>query len=83
MLKSLDKVFNIKIQNIHSKLIRAVHCSKGLDKTKFLGTVWLYQGNLDCRQGKVREMSGNFVLSSLYEPWYWSRVGRSTIWAGS
>ena len=25
-------------------------------------------GKFDCRQGKVREMSGNFVLSSLYEP---------------
>ena len=29
----------------------------------------LCQENLDWRQGKVREMSVNFVLSSLYEPW--------------
>ena len=28
----------------------------------------LCQGNLDQHQGKVREMSVNFVLSSLYEP---------------
>ena len=28
----------------------------------------LCQGNFDRRQGKVREMSVNFVLSSLYEP---------------
>ena len=26
------------------------------------------QGNLNSCQGKVREMSGNFVMSSLYEP---------------
>ena len=41
---------------------------KCLNKTKFLRRVWLCQGNLDWRQGKVREMSGNFVLPSLYEP---------------
>ena len=43
---------------------------KGLNKNKFLRRVWLCQGNLDWPQGKVREMSGNFVLSSLYEPWH-------------
>ena len=26
------------------------------------------EGNLITRQGKVREMSGNFVMSRLYEP---------------
>ena len=26
------------------------------------------QGNLKSRQGKVGEMSGNFVMSRLYEP---------------
>ena len=41
---------------------------KSLNKTEFLQQVWLCQGNLDWRQGKVREMSGNLVLSSLYEP---------------
>ena len=42
---------------------------KGLNKIKTLRRVQVCQGNLDWRQGKVREMSGNFVLSSLYEPW--------------
>ena len=26
------------------------------------------QGNLNSCQGKVREMSGNFIMSSLHEP---------------
>ena len=55
----------------HSKLkteLFAVSIHKAFNKIKFLLRVQLCQGNLDWREGKVREMSGNFVLSSLYEP---------------
>ena len=41
---------------------------KGLSKNMLLPRLQLCQGNLDWGQWKVREMSGNFVLSSLYEP---------------
>ena len=43
--------------------------TKVLNKTNFFRWVRLCQGNLDWCQGKVREMSWNFVLPSLYEPW--------------
>ena len=64
MLKSVKKTF-AKFQNNHSKLITelftvAVH--EGLNKTEFLQRVGSCQGNLDWRQGKVMEMSGNFVF---------------------
>ena len=55
----------------HSKLkteLLPIAVHKGLNKNKFLRRVHLCQGNLDWRQEKVREMSGNFVLSCLYEP---------------
>ena len=42
---------------------------KDLNKSLFLQTAWFCQGNLNCLQGKVREISGSFALSSLYEPW--------------
>ena len=60
-----------KIKIYHSKLqteLFAVAIHKGFNKIKFLRRVQLCQGNLEWRQGKVREMSGSFVLSSLYEP---------------
>ena len=53
----------------------AIH--KDLNKIKFLRRVQLCQGNLDWRQGKVREMSGNFVLSSLYEPCFSKTQGHN------
>ena len=65
----LNKSFKNKIN--HSKLkteLFTVAIHKGLNKMKFLQRVQLCQGNLDWSQGKVRELSGNFVLSSLYEP---------------
>ena len=67
----LNKSFKIKIY--HSKLkteLFTVAMHQGLNKIKFLRQVQLCQGNLDWCQGKIREMSGNFVLSSLYEPCY-------------
>ena len=57
------------MQNYYSTLeLFTVAIHKDLNKTEFLQRVRLCQGNLECRQGKVREMSGNFDLSSLYEP---------------
>ena len=59
-----------KIKIYHSKLnteLFTVAIHKGLNKIKFLRQVHLCQGNLDWRQGKISEMSGKFVLSSLYE----------------
>ena len=61
----LDKSFKNNIN--HSKLkteLFIVAIYKGLNEMKFLRRVQLCQGNLDWRQGNVRE----FVLSSLYEP---------------
>ena len=69
MLKSLNKNFNIKIQNDHSKLITelftaAIYAKVRIKPIKLLGKygyvreIWF----------TVREMSGNNVLSSLYEP---------------
>ena len=71
MLKSFNKKL-CEVQNNQSKLkkkpLSTVAIDKDLKKTKFVRRVRLCQGNLDWRQGKVREMSGNFVLPSLYEP---------------
>ena len=61
----------LEVKIYHSKLkteLFTVAIHKGLNKIKFLRRVQFCQGNLDWRQGKVREMSGNFVLCSLYEP---------------
>ena len=41
---------------------------KGLNKIKFLRQVQLCQGNLDRRQGKVREMSGNLFCPVCMNP---------------
>ena len=74
MLLMLNKSVQNKIY--HSKLqteLFTVAIHIGLNKIKFLRQkyrVQLCQGNLEWRHRKVREMSGNFVLSFLYEPWY-------------
>ena len=58
------KIYHSKIEN------RAVYCSytQRFELNQVSPTSTLCQGNLNWCQGKVREMSGNFVLSSLYEP---------------
>ena len=61
-----------KIQNYHSKLkteLSTVAVHKCLNKKKFFPTSMVMSGKFEMASGKNREMSGNFVLSILYEPW--------------